>query len=1001
MPTGDTFDLAPALALGSRLNLPAPASQQPGAGPLSLDEFYKSQQVIQGEKQLTQAAVDKIQKTVQLAQNAVGLNLRKQELDLAREKFMSEKTKELANMVTNIYAGDTNSRIEQSKQNALNTHGLDATREGQAKMISERNEIQREYQEKMYNVLQQYENSDKGTGAYNSTVAEIGKLRVEMQRKLDTPEYTRAVAYNRLYDETRKGIVKASSEEGNMVDVEALRTLEQTMNIVDSNPNVDFGVDAFIPSKYVINEGDIKERLNEYTTQAMGTQEIAELRKMNIFDEEGNVIGTSQPTKVTELVRNSREKSEAALRTFVESDARVKSYLENYYATGVDGWIADQMETQYTKYRGEKIVKDFELKVGETAITGTTDSSGVPNFYQTLFPGLEFSKLSSADSKNLIAGVDRMRKDGYSVEEIRQVPMTDIMVIGEGEKVNFITPPYTGGRPVYDIWTQDPSLAGKEEDNDPKLRRIDPKIMGKRPNTPEEKATPEERSKATNDNVKEGVITPGYSNVEGVTQMVDPKSNVIKYESGGGEYQVNPNDEGKPSLGYYQFNGELWGDFVDFLIEKNPDAAGYLEGVKANYDYTKPLTEEESKELDKQLKDIETASGGTLTQQEYLNASTEFWKERKIKPAEERIRNIYGDEKSQLGIGGLADIFQHSNAGQTVLYSILNQHEGWENIMQGANQRYIEGVGKEITTPDQMIQYLEILQDERTNYLRDYYSDDFGGTDYNARLQEVADNVGIDADVLNNIIIFESAGDPKAKNPNGTATGLIQFVEATAENLGTSTEELSKMSALEQLDYVERYFQTNGVDNSKITDGVEGYLSVFYPGAVGKKDSYVIGSEVSEEKAKEIAAANPSFSRLPSGKNKTKITKGDVRKVIGPKFEAIKENPAPFVKSPAVRIPYNRYNPEIQQAKNLINLNKKLQIPYDAGITSVQRYEDQVVIKYTKTGISEQTRVIPADQAETVFKENGIDINNYEIQKTPEEAVEPAKLPSGYDYIIQ
>jgi len=99
---------------------------------------------------------------------------------------------------------------------------------------------------------------------------------------------------------------------------------------------------------------------------------------------------------------------------------------------------------------------------------------------------------------------------------------------------------------------------------------------------------------------------------------------------------------------------------------------------------------------------------------------------------------------------------------------------------------------------------------------------------------------------------FETGGtfDPAQKNigPDGTpetgsgATGLIQFMPETAKGLGTSTEELSKMSRAEQLEYVDKHFATNlkgrlGEEGGDISDL---YMSVLFPAAVGKPDDFVL-----------------------------------------------------------------------------------------------------------------------------------------------------------------
>ena len=77
---------------------------------------------------------------------------------------------------------------------------------------------------------------------------------------------------------------------------------------------------------------------------------------------------------------------------------------------------------------------------------------------------------------------------------------------------------------------------------------------------------------------------------------------------------------------------------------------------------------------------------------------------------------------------------------------------------------------------------------------------------------------------------------PSVKNPNSTATGLIQFLEATAQGLGTTTAALAAMSAVDQLDYVQKYFQNVINKYGQITDVTDCYLAVFYPAAIGWTD---------------------------------------------------------------------------------------------------------------------------------------------------------------------
>ena len=74
---------------------------------------------------------------------------------------------------------------------------------------------------------------------------------------------------------------------------------------------------------------------------------------------------------------------------------------------------------------------------------------------------------------------------------------------------------------------------------------------------------------------------------------------------------------------------------------------------------------------------------------------------------------------------------------------------------------------------------------------------------------------------------------PSAKNPHSTATGLIQFTTSTARRLGTSIEKLKAMTAVEQLDYVEKYLIANkasaGYNNRETLDRGTLYSLVFLP----------------------------------------------------------------------------------------------------------------------------------------------------------------------------
>lgn len=111
---------------------------------------------------------------------------------------------------------------------------------------------------------------------------------------------------------------------------------------------------------------------------------------------------------------------------------------------------------------------------------------------------------------------------------------------------------------------------------------------------------------------------------------------------------------------------------------------------------------------------------------------------------------------------------------------------------------------------------------------------------------KVGNRLGVNPTELLAVMSFETVGTfmPSIKNPNGSATGLIQFIESTAKGLGTSTKELSEMSRVEQMAYVEQYLKPYKGRMKNIGDL---YMAVHWPAGVGKGDDYVMYKEGTKE----------------------------------------------------------------------------------------------------------------------------------------------------------
>ena len=111
---------------------------------------------------------------------------------------------------------------------------------------------------------------------------------------------------------------------------------------------------------------------------------------------------------------------------------------------------------------------------------------------------------------------------------------------------------------------------------------------------------------------------------------------------------------------------------------------------------------------------------------------------------------------------------------------------------------------------------------------------------FKERLLWIADALKVNPDYLMACIAWESGESfsPSKKNMAGSgATGLIQFMPSTAKALGTTTVQLAKMTAEDQLNYVYKYFRPF---DGRLNNLGDVYMAILWPKAVGKPDSYVL-----------------------------------------------------------------------------------------------------------------------------------------------------------------
>jgi len=157
--------------------------------------------------------------------------------------------------------------------------------------------------------------------------------------------------------------------------------------------------------------------------------------------------------------------------------------------------------------------------------------------------------------------------------------------------------------------------------------------------------------------------------------------------------------------------------------------------------------------------------------------------------------------------------------------------------------------------------------------------------DFNEKLNKIAKNLEVDPKDLLRIMKFETGGSMSPSQGAGTsgAVGLIQFMPQTARDLGTTSQELAQMSAVEQLDYVYRFYAINK-KRLGITSGLDLgdlYMLTFMPAAINKPNDFVLGDANGGDvfglnKAK-VWQQNPVFGK---SKGKSYFTVGDVRNTI-------------------------------------------------------------------------------------------------------------------------
>jgi len=140
-----------------------------------------------------------------------------------------------------------------------------------------------------------------------------------------------------------------------------------------------------------------------------------------------------------------------------------------------------------------------------------------------------------------------------------------------------------------------------------------------------------------------------------------------------------------------------------------------------------------------------------------------------------------------------------------------------------------------------------------------------------AELLAIAKRIETEPAWLLNVMASESLFDHKARNglPGQTATGLLQFIESTAQSMSTTTEAIRRMSPVEQLRLVEKYLAPF---RGRLNSLADVYLAVFRGFVVEGGDASVVAPLDNTNKERRIYSLNRWLDSNGDGK----ITKGEL-----------------------------------------------------------------------------------------------------------------------------
>ena len=199
-----------------------------------------------------------------------------------------------------------------------------------------------------------------------------------------------------------------------------------------------------------------------------------------------------------------------------------------------------------------------------------------------------------------------------------------------------------------------------------------------------------------------------------------------------------------------------------------------------------------------------------------------------------------GDEDSiEVGIGSIVEVtFTDPDKTQGFVSRIIQPLDEIQGDEQGTTKAHSRGDAIPLRTN---LTCEEASPDPTADSIYGAYESDGMTPELADEIVKASEELNINPAWLANAMHFESGYtfDPSKQHRSSTsATGLIQITDSTAKELGTTTSALQKMSAVEQMEYVVKYFNLGRIP--PMTSQEDVYMAIYFPESVGQGSDFDI-----------------------------------------------------------------------------------------------------------------------------------------------------------------